>query len=56
MGGLAVSGADHVWHEALGSLEQLLLNVALLVIVGALAMAGQRLLWRRVTRLSRRDG
>lgn len=46
---IAVSVAYRDWHEALGSLEQLLLNVGLLVIVGALAMRIQRRIWRGVT-------
>jgi uncharacterized hydrophobic protein (TIGR00271 family) len=44
---IAVSVAFGSWSEALGSLEQLLLNVGLLITVGALALRGQRLIWRR---------
>jgi uncharacterized hydrophobic protein (TIGR00271 family) len=43
---IAVSIAFHSWKEARGSTVQLLLNVGLLIIVGALALRGQRLLWR----------
>ena len=46
---IAVSIAYASWPEARGSTLQLLLNVGLLVIVGALALHGQRLLWRRWT-------
>jgi uncharacterized membrane protein len=49
---IAVSVAYGSWNEAVGSVEQLLLNVGLLVIVGALAIRGQRLIWRRVTRVA----
>ena len=49
--------ADRVgWSEALGSLEQLLLNVGLLIVVGALALRGQRLIWRRWKPPSHRRG
>ena len=34
------------WPEALGSLEQLLLNVGLLIVVGALGLHAQRAFWR----------
>ncbi len=43
---IAVSIAYRSWSEAGGSALQLLLNVGLLVIVGALALRGQRLIWR----------
>jgi uncharacterized hydrophobic protein (TIGR00271 family) len=43
---ISVSLAFGLWHEALGSFYQLLLNVSLLIIVGAVAMRGQRLIWR----------
>jgi uncharacterized hydrophobic protein (TIGR00271 family) len=43
---IAVSIAFHSWREARGSTVQLLLNVGLLIIVGALALRGQRLIWR----------
>ena len=44
---IGVSVAFGFWSEALGSFYQLLLNVGLLIVVGALAMRGQRLIWRR---------
>jgi uncharacterized hydrophobic protein (TIGR00271 family) len=44
---IAVSIAFDSWNEARGSTVQLLLNVGLLVIVGAVALRGQRLLWQR---------
>jgi len=44
---IAVSLAFSSWSEAVGSLWQLLLNISLLIIVGALALRGQRLIWRR---------
>jgi uncharacterized hydrophobic protein (TIGR00271 family) len=43
---IGVSIAYASWGEAGGSALQLVLNVGLLVIVGALALRGQRLLWR----------
>jgi uncharacterized hydrophobic protein (TIGR00271 family) len=43
---IAVSIAYHSWSEAWGSAGQLVLNVGLLTIVGALALRGQRLIWR----------
>jgi uncharacterized hydrophobic protein (TIGR00271 family) len=43
---IAVSLAYRSWSEAGGSALQLLLNVGLLIIVGALALRGQRLIWR----------
>jgi uncharacterized hydrophobic protein (TIGR00271 family) len=44
---IAVSLAFRSWSEAVGSLWQLLLNISLLIVVGALALRGQRLIWRR---------
>jgi uncharacterized hydrophobic protein (TIGR00271 family) len=44
---IAVSVAFGAWHEALGSVLQLLLNVGVLIVVGAVALRGQRLIWRR---------
>ena len=41
---VGVSLAFGSWSEAGGSAEQLLLNVGLLIIVGALALRGQRLI------------
>ena len=46
---IAVSVAFGRWREASGSAVQLLLNVGLLIIVGAAALRGQRLIWRRWT-------
>lgn len=43
---IGVSIAYQSWREARGSALQLALNVALLIIVGALALRGQRLIWR----------
>jgi uncharacterized hydrophobic protein (TIGR00271 family) len=47
---IAVSVAFGSWGEAEGSAFQLLLNVGLLIVVGALALRGQRLIWRRWAR------
>jgi uncharacterized hydrophobic protein (TIGR00271 family) len=44
---IAVSVAFGSWEEAGGSAVQLLLNVGLLIVVGAVALRGQRLIWRR---------
>jgi uncharacterized hydrophobic protein (TIGR00271 family) len=46
---IAVSIAYQSYREARGSTVQLLLNVGLLIIVGALALRAQRLIWRRWT-------
>jgi uncharacterized hydrophobic protein (TIGR00271 family) len=43
---IAVSIAYGGWREARGSTVQLLLNVGLLIIVGALGLRGQRFVWR----------
>jgi len=43
---IGVSIAYASWDEAAGSALQLLLNVGLLIVVGAVALRGQRLLWR----------
>jgi uncharacterized hydrophobic protein (TIGR00271 family) len=45
---VGVSVAYGSWHEAWGSLEQLLLNVVLLIVVGAGGLSTQRLIWRRL--------
>ncbi|MEU3984879.1 DUF389 domain-containing protein [Streptomyces sp. NPDC026672] len=47
---VAVSLAFADWHEARGSLVQLLLNVVVLVVVGVLTLRLQRRLWHRATR------
>ncbi len=39
--------AHSSWDEAWGSLLQLLLNVVLLVMVGAAGLGTQRAIWRR---------
>jgi len=43
---VGVSLVYGAWKEAGGSFEQLLLNVGLLIVVGALALHGQRAFWR----------
>jgi uncharacterized hydrophobic protein (TIGR00271 family) len=43
---IGVSLAYRSWQEARGSLVQLLLNVGLLIVVGALALHAQRALWQ----------
>ena len=45
---VGVSLAYHSWKEARGSLVQLLLNVGLLIVVGALAFSAQRAIWRHL--------
>ena len=45
---VGVSVAYGSWHEAWGSLEQLLLNVVLLIVVGAGGLSTQRMIWRRL--------
>jgi uncharacterized hydrophobic protein (TIGR00271 family) len=45
---VGVSVAYTSWSEAWGSLEQLLLNVALLIVVGAGGLSTQRMIWRRL--------
>ena len=44
--GLSLSFAS--WHDARGSLAQLLLNVILLIAVGAAGLSSQRFIWRRM--------
>ncbi len=44
---IAVSVAYGAWREARGSVLQLLLNVGVLIVVGAVALRGQRSIWRR---------
>jgi uncharacterized hydrophobic protein (TIGR00271 family) len=46
---VGVSLAYHDWAEARGSLLQLLLNVLILILVGALGLRAQRAIWRRRT-------
>ncbi|MET9594619.1 DUF389 domain-containing protein [Streptomyces sp. NPDC006516] len=45
---ISVSTAFASWSEARGSLIQLLVNIAVLIVVGAAALRCQRALWRRV--------
>ncbi|MFE3515145.1 DUF389 domain-containing protein [Streptomyces sp. NPDC059166] len=45
---VSVSTAFASWTEAWGSLIQLLVNITVLIVVGALALRGQRAVWRRV--------
>ena len=44
---IGVSVAYGSWHEARGSLFQLLLNVVLLIVVGTVGLRAQRAIWRR---------
>lgn len=46
--GVSIAFAD--WSEAFGSLVQLLLNIAILVTVGAVGLVAQQHIWRRVAR------
>ena len=46
---LGLSLAFALWHDAWGSLLQLLLNVVLLVVVGAAGLSAQRVIWRRLS-------
>jgi uncharacterized hydrophobic protein (TIGR00271 family) len=46
--GLSLSFAN--WHDARGSVAQLLLNVVLLIVVGAAGLSSQRFIWRRMSR------
>jgi uncharacterized hydrophobic protein (TIGR00271 family) len=46
---LGLSLAFGYWHDAWGSLLQLLLNVLLLVVVGAAGLSAQRIIWRRLS-------
>ena len=45
---IGVSLAFASWREAVGSVEQLLLNVVLLIMVGAGGLSTQRAIWRRL--------
>jgi uncharacterized hydrophobic protein (TIGR00271 family) len=51
---IGVSTAFEDWSEARGSLIQLLLNVIVLIAVGAIGLIAQQRLWRNVTRRARR--
>jgi uncharacterized membrane protein len=46
---VGVSLAFSSWHEATGSAFQLLLNIAVLIAVGAAGLSTQRMIWRRQT-------
>ena len=46
--GLSLSFAN--WHDARGSIAQLLLNVVLLIVVGAAGLSTQRFIWTRMAR------
>ncbi|MBT2425810.1 DUF389 domain-containing protein [Streptomyces sp. ISL-112] len=45
---LAVSTAFTSWPDAWGSLVQLVVNIVMLIVVGAAVLKGQRAIWRRV--------
>jgi uncharacterized hydrophobic protein (TIGR00271 family) len=45
---VGVSVAFGSWHEAGGSVLQLLLNVVVLIVVGAAGLSAQRAIWRRI--------
>src|SRR5215469_281663 len=53
---IGVSMAYSSWSEARGSLLQLLLNVVLLIVVGAAGLRTQRMIWRRRASVSRQAG
>jgi uncharacterized hydrophobic protein (TIGR00271 family) len=45
--GLSLASAN--WHDARGSVAQLLLNVVLLIVVGAAGLSTQRFIWNRMS-------
>ncbi len=45
--GLSVAFAN--WHDAEGSVAQLLLNVVILIVAGAAGLSGQRAIWSRIS-------
>jgi uncharacterized hydrophobic protein (TIGR00271 family) len=51
---IGVSTAFGNWNEALGSLAQLLLNVAILIAVGAVGLVVQQRIWQGITRRTAR--
>jgi uncharacterized hydrophobic protein (TIGR00271 family) len=53
---VGVSMAYSSWSEARGSLLQLLLNVVLLIVVGAVGLRTQRMIWRRRAAVSHQAG
>jgi uncharacterized hydrophobic protein (TIGR00271 family) len=50
---IGVSSAFGSWSEARGSLIQLLLNIGILIVVGAAGLVGQRRIWNRLVRRAR---
>jgi len=52
---IGVSSAFENWSEARGSLVQLVLNVAILLAVGAVGLVVQQRVWRRIGRRTRRS-
>ena len=50
---IGVSSAFGSWSEAGGSFIQLLLNISILIVIGAIGLRVQRLLWERVLRRAR---
>jgi uncharacterized membrane protein len=50
---IGVSSAFESWSEALGSFIQLLLNISILIVIGAVGLVVQRRLWDRVLRGAR---
>ena len=52
---IGVSSAFQNWSEARGSLIQLLLNVTILIVVGAIGLAAQQRIWRRVSMRANRS-
>ena len=50
---IGVSSAFGSWSEARGSFIQLLLNISILIVIGAIGLRVQRLLWERVLRRAR---
>ncbi|MFH8758329.1 DUF389 domain-containing protein [Streptomyces atroolivaceus] len=53
---ISVSTAFGSWSEARGSLIQLLVNIAVLIVVGAVALRCQRAIWQRVGPARTRNG
>ena len=51
---ISVSIAFENWSEARGSLLQLVLNIAILVTVGAVGLVAQQRVWKRVARRAKR--
>ena len=53
---MGVSVAYGEWHAAWGATEQLFLNVAILLVVGVIALIVQRRFWNARTRREWADG